>query len=100
MKRRTPPVLNVFGIQNIDPKILKTIPQFTDAIFNETLIAIKYAHKQKSKSAPLYNINNSGEFVNIEKEHWKTSLQTAIKYFEEKEEYQKCIECRNLIETL
>ena len=100
MKKRTPPTLNVFGLENIDPSFLKNVPQFTDAVFNETLIAIKYAHKKRAKVAPLYNINNSGELVNIEKEHWKTSLESAIKYFESKEEYTKCIECRDLIKTL
>ncbi len=37
------------------------------------------------------------EYSELEKDKWQTSLETAIEYYAEKEEYDKCIECRDLI---
>jgi hypothetical protein len=42
-------------------------------------------------------VGNSEYTVELEKDKWQTSLESAIEYYAEKEEYDKCIECRDLI---
>ena len=38
--------------------------------------------------------------VELEKNNWKPSLENALEYYIEREEYDKCVECRDLINQL
>lgn len=79
---------------------LTKIPQIRNAVIQETIIAIKEGILKKKQTIPLFEVANSQYYINIERKHWKRALSTAIDYFVELEDYDKCIECRELIKKL
>lgn len=99
MKRRVP----VFRV-NVRPgasyEMLTEVPGIKEVIIEETVLAIKEGIKKKKKSIPIFEIAGSNYYVEIEKNNWKSSLENAIEYYVELEDYNKCIECRDLINQL
>lgn len=51
-------------------------------------------------TAKLFVIKNTNYCFNIIKDSYKPLLKNCLKQFEADEDYDKCIECRNLIDTL
>jgi hypothetical protein len=99
MKRKVP----IFRI-NIKPgasfRPLTEIPEIREIVIEETIVAIKEGINKKKKSISLFEIADSDYYVELEKDKWKLSLENAIEYYVEKEDYNKCIECRDLISKL
>lgn len=99
MKRKVP----VFKV-NIKPgasfRLLTEIPEIREIVIEETIVAIKEGINKKKKSISLFEIADSDYYIELEKDKWKLSLENAIDYYVEKEDYNKCIECRDLISKL
>jgi prophage antirepressor-like protein len=98
--KRKIPSLNI----NLEPgasvEMLTSIPQFNKAVLSEVLPSIKHGIESKKDVATLFELNNSNVFLDIPKTHWKKSLQNVLKFYEDQEDYNKCIECRDLISKL
>jgi hypothetical protein len=86
------------GLFNYDG--LLEIPELKVRMIEESLVAIKDAIRLNKNKVALVEINNSGYYIEIEKSQFKPSLQNALEYYLKKEEYDKCIECRDLISKL
>lgn len=99
MKRKIP-VFKVNVQPGADYNQLHDIPEVKEVVIEEVLYAIKDAIKRKKSSIELFEVANSGYYLELKKEKFKTSLETALEYFTEKEEYDRCIECRDLINKL
>jgi len=99
MKRKVP-VFRVNAKPGASYDILTEIPEVREVVIEEMVVAIKEGIKKKKKSIPLFEIAGSDCYVEIEKDKWKSSLESAINYYIEKEDYDKCIECRDLINQL
>jgi len=97
MKRRKIPIL--FN-PNIDSSLLKASPAVKDLILNEAVNAIKDGVLRNKKSISLFGIANSNLFINLKKEKWKSTLQNSMDYFVKLENYDRCIEIRDLIKKL
>lgn len=73
-----------------------------DIIFTLSIDAIKYGIiEQKDVVDILYlagEKNNS--FFSIPKNNWKIVLKSAIKFYSKNNQYEKCIDCQQLISTL
>ena len=99
MKRQIP----VFRV-NVQPGAsydqLHEIPEVKEVVIEEVIVAIKDAIKRKKSSIELFEVANSDYYLELKKDQFKTSLETALEYFVEKEEYDRCIECRDLINKL
>jgi hypothetical protein len=76
---------------------LNNIPEVKDAIFLETISAIKHGIEKRKSSVYLFEIADSDFYIELKKDQWKSSLERAMEYFVEKEEYNKCAELRDLI---
>jgi len=48
----------------------------------------------------LCEVKNSGVYITVEKPEWKQSLDSALQYYIDTEEYEKCSEIKNLINKL
>ncbi len=99
--RRIIPVLNI-SIDN--PEMLDdVIDEFSknveirSYIYKETLSSIQDSIRRKRKTATLFEIANTGAYIDLDQENWNDSLKKALKHFEETEEYNYCIQCRDLI---
>lgn len=99
MKRKVP-VFRVNARPGASYEMLTEIPGLKEVIIEETVLAIKEGIKKKKKSIPIFEIAGSDCYVEIEKNNWKSSLENAINYYVEHEDYDKCIECRDLISQL
>ena len=99
MKRKVP-VFRVNARPGTSYSKLTEIPELRDIIIEETVLAIKEGIKKKKKSTPIFEIAGSDYYVELEKNNWKPSLENALEYDIEREEYDKCVECRDLINQL
>ena len=99
MKRQIP----VFRV-NVQPGAsydqLHEIPEVKEVVIEEVIVAVREAIKRKKSSIELFEVANSDYYLELKKDQFKTSLETALEYFVEKEEYDRCIECRDLINKL
>jgi hypothetical protein len=98
--RRKVPVFRVNARPGASYDILTQIPELRQVVIEETVSAIKEGIKKKKKSIALFEIAGSNCYVEIEKDKWKPSLENIINYYIESEDYDKCIECRDLINQL
>jgi len=99
MKRKVP-VFRVNAKPGASYDNLTKVPGLKHVIIEETVTAIKEGMKKKKKSAPIFEIAGSDCYLEIEKDKWKSSLENALEYYVEHEDYNKCIECRDLISKL
>ena len=99
MKRQIP----VFRV-NVQPGAsydqLHEIPEVKEVVIEEVIVAVREAIRRKKSSIELFEVANSDYYLELKKDQFKSSLETALEYFVEKEEYDRCIECRDLISKL
>jgi len=98
--RRKVPVFRVNAKPGASYDKLTEVPGLKEVIIEETVIAIKDGIKKKKKSTPIFEIAGSDYYLELEKDKWKSSLENALVYYVEHEDYNKCIECRDLINQL
>jgi len=98
--RRKIPVFRVSLPLGTSYNILTETPAIQQIVIEETLFAIKEGINKKKKSIVLFEVANSEYYIELKKEQWKPSLEHAMEYYVEKEEYNRCIECRELINKL
>jgi hypothetical protein len=99
MKRQIP----VFRV-NVQPGAsydqLHEIPEVKEVVIEDFIVAVREAIRRKKSSIELFEVANSDYYLELKKDQFKSSLETALEYFIEKEEYDRCIECRDLINKL
>ena len=99
MKRKVP-VFRISAKPGASYDTLTKVPGLKEVVIEETVLAIKEGIKKNKKSTPIFEIAGSDYYVELEKSNWKPSLENALEYYLEKEDYNKCIECRDLISKL
>ena len=99
MKRKIP-VFRVSVQSGADYSQLEEHPGVKEVVIEEVIVAIKEAIKTKKTSISLFEVANSGYYIELKKEQFKSSLESALEYFLEKEEYNRCAECRDLINKI
>jgi hypothetical protein len=99
MKRKIP-VFRVSVQAGADYSQLEEHPGVKEVVIEEVIVAIKEAIKTKKTSISLFEVANSGYYIELKKEQFKPSLENALEYFLEKEEYNRCAECRDLINKI
>jgi hypothetical protein len=98
--RRKIPVFRVSLNGNTSYAQLKEIPEIKRAVLEETLYAIKDGIEKKKNSISLFEIADTNCFVDLKKENWESTLNVAMEYFSELEDYNRCIEVRDLKKRL
>lgn len=71
-----------------------------DYIFNRIIDSIADGIKHKRKKIKLFQINESGIFVQSLKRDWPAGLRVAHSYFKDTEDYKKCQKCIDLLKIL
>lgn len=98
--RRKVPVFRVSLPPGVSYSILTENPEIVQVVIDETVVAIKEGINKNKNSISLFEVANSEYYIELRKDKWKSSLENALEYYLEKEEYDKCIECRDLINKL
>ena len=71
-------------------------PQVYKSLVDGVIDAIK-TDKEEIK---LCEVKNSGIFITVEKQEWKNSLDSALQYYIDTEEYEECSKIKKLIDKL
>ena len=69
-------------------------------VYKSLVEGISEAIKNKKKSIKLCEVKNSNVLITVEKPEWKKSLDSALEYYIDIEEYEECSRIKNLIDKL
>ena len=69
-------------------------------VYKSLVEGVSEAIKNKKKEIKLCEVKNSGIFITVEKPEWKESLDSALQYYIDTEEYEECSKIKNLIDKL
>ena len=83
-----------------DLKDLSNSKEFQSLIMEDSFKGIKEAIDKKWKKVELFNIINLSIIIEIPDIGFPSALQKISKYFEEKEEYEKCAKIKKLINKI
>ena len=69
-------------------------------VYESLIKGVSEAIKTDKELIKLCEVKNSGVYITVEKPEWKQSLDSALQYYIDTEEYEKCSEIKNLINKL
>jgi hypothetical protein len=69
-------------------------------VYKSLVDGVSEAIKSKKKSIKLCEVKNSNILITIERPEWKKSLDSALQYYINTEEYEECSKIKNLIDKL
>jgi hypothetical protein len=99
MRRKTP-IFRLNASSGVDySKITENI-EIKEAIIAETITAIKDGISKNKKSTSIFEIADSSYYIELERTEWKSTLENVMQYYVDKEDYDACVKCRNLIKKL
>ena len=98
--RRKIPVFRVTAEPGADYSVLTTFPEIQQVVLEEAIYAIKDGIEKKKSSISLFEIADSEYYIELGKDKWKPILEHLIDHYVKKEEYDKCVEARDLISKL
>lgn len=98
--RRKVPVLRIKVEHGANYSQLTEIPEVQKVVIEEAVYAIKDGIEKNKSSISLFEVAYSDYYIELEKPKWKTTLEKALEYYLEREEYDRCAETRDLINKL
>ena len=98
--RRKIPVLRISLDDGADYSQLKEVPGIKEVIIEEAIRAIKEGIEKKRSSISLFEVAYSDYYIDLVKDNWKPTLEKALEYYLELEDYDRCAEARDLINKL
>lgn len=99
MKRRIP-VFKISLGEGATYEQVSTHPEIRKAVIEETIFAIKDGIKKNKKTISLFQIAGTTTYLELEKEKWQPTLENLLEHYVEYEDYDKCIEIRDLIKQI
>jgi len=69
-------------------------------VYKSLVEGISEAIKTNKKEIKLCEVKNSNTFITVEKPEWKDSLDSALQFYINTEEYEECSKIKNLIDKL
>ena len=69
-------------------------------VYKSLVDGVTEAIKTDKEEIKLCEVKNSGIFITVEKQEWKNSLDSALQYYINTEEYEECSKIKNLIDKL
>lgn len=71
-----------------------------DIVYNRVIVAVKEGVESKRNVIRLFELNGTGVYITSDKIDWKPGVENAERFFREREEYEKCAVCRDLLKLL
>ena len=69
-------------------------------VYKSLVDGVTEAIKTDKELIKLCEVKNSNTYITVEKPEWKSSLDSALQYYIDKEEYEQCSKIKNLIDKL
>jgi len=100
-KKRTVPFIHYTVRDFYEYDQLSEMNETKDVVIKNYFYAIKHSIQAKKETADIFMINNE-EYVVLNKDKWKNSLEKAIQFYsqEEIQDYESCKLCQDLINKL
>ena len=96
--RRLKSINVFFDPSNTSVSEIEDIPNLKDLVYGELFDAVLEAKKENKNVVSLFELNNSGYILELSKDEFTPALKKAMAHYEAKEDYEKCITLKNLIE--
>ena len=100
MAKRIIPNLYIAIQEGTDFNIIQDNAQIQEVLFNNVVDGIKDAAKTNKQEATIIELNSSGNYISINYENWKLSLEKAQIYFAGLEQYEVCADIQKIIESI
>tara|TARA_R110001583_G_scaffold105195_1_gene252610 strand:- start:109 stop:375 length:267 start_codon:yes stop_codon:yes gene_type:complete len=69
-------------------------------VYKSLVDGISEAIKTNKEEIKLCEVKNSNTYITVEKPEWKESLDSALQFYIDVEEYEECSKIKNLIDKL
>ena len=69
-------------------------------VYKSLVDGVTEAIKTDKELIKLCEVKNSNTYITVEKPEWKNSLDSALQYYIDTEEYEECSKIKNLINKL
>ena len=69
-------------------------------VYKSLIEGVSEAIKNNKKEIKLCEVKNSNTYITVEKPKWRSSLDSALQFYIDKEEYEQCSKIKNLIDKL
>ena len=69
-------------------------------VYRSLIEGISEAIKTNKEEIKLCEVKNSNTYITVEKPEWKGSLDSALQFYINEEEYEQCSKIKNLIDKL
>ena len=69
-------------------------------VYKSLIDGVTEAIKKDKKEIKLCEVKNSGIYITVGKQEWKNSLDSALQYYINTEEYEECSKIKDLIDKL
>jgi len=69
-------------------------------VYKSLVDGVSEAIKTNKNKIKLCEVKNSNLYITVDKPEWKKSLDSALQYYINKEEYEECSKIKNLIDKL
>ena len=94
--------------QDVDKNMKRRIPILSPSttsskkpqVYRSLVEGISEAINNNNNEVKLCEVKNSNTYITVEKPEWKISLDSALQFYENTEEYEECSKIKNLINRL
>ena len=100
MSKRTIPRAMFQPLEDTTAAQLIESEPFRELVRKETFAAIEEAFQNKKTFATLFEINTTGNYIDIPKQYWVEALEECIKYNLTDEKFEECLKIKNLIDQI
>ncbi len=69
-------------------------------VYKSLIDGVTEAIKTDKEAIKLCEVKNTNIYITVEKPEWKESLDSALQYYIDNEEYEECSKIKNLIDKL
>ena len=69
-------------------------------VYKSLIEGVSEAIKTNKKEIELCEVKNSNIYITVEKTKWKSSLDSALQFYIDTEEYEECSKIKDLINQL
>ena len=69
-------------------------------VYKSLIDGVIEAIKSNKKEIKLCEVKNSNIYITVEKTKWKSSLDSVLQFYINKEEYEECSKIKDLIDKL
>lgn len=95
------PVRALFdNLDELTPDQISKSDILKELIKKHAPLAIEEAIVDKKIYASLFEINDSGQYIEVHKNQWVQALETCLLWYVEDENYEMCTHIKNLVQTI